>query len=116
MLENIMLPWKTQKLESIQRESIKIYTGVFKTTPLETLYIKAIELPLDLRIKMMGLMHLYKLKSNPTYTEFIVSLCEEEDHINDGNKKAIRPRGINLKGWNGGTWRNLERQKKKHLV
>ena len=40
---------RLKELDSIHREGIRIFTGAFRTSPIETLHAKANNLPLELR-------------------------------------------------------------------
>ena len=40
---------RLKKLDSMHREEIKIYTGAFRTTPVEALHVEANDPPLELR-------------------------------------------------------------------
>lgn len=49
----------------------RIYTGAFKISPGESLHVEANE---------MGLRFLYKLRSDPTYTESLITQDDTEDY------------------------------------
>ena len=42
-------PKETKKLDSIHRESIRIFTGAFTMSPVESLHVEAYDPPLELR-------------------------------------------------------------------
>ena len=67
-LYNTAFPGKLKKLNSIHRKGIRIYTDVFRKSPVELLHIKAYDPLLVPRKNELGLRFLYKLRSNPTYT------------------------------------------------
>ena len=54
-----------QKLDSIHNGGITIYTGVFRTSPVEVLHLEASDPPLELRRNELGLRFLYILKTIP---------------------------------------------------
>ena len=68
-----------KKLDSIHREGIRIYTGAFRTSPAETLYIEANDPSLELRRNKLGLRFLYKLKSNPSYMDSLNTIDDSDD-------------------------------------
>ena len=74
-----------KKLDSIHREGIRIYTGAFKTSSMESLHIEANEPALDKRRNELGLRFLYRLRSNPTYNDTVNTLDSTEDHNYDEN-------------------------------
>ena len=53
-----------KNLDSIHRESVRIYTGAFRTSPAEALNVEANDPSLELRRNELGLRFLDKLKSN----------------------------------------------------
>ena len=49
-----------KKLDIIHRKGIRIYTGAFRTSPVESLHVKAFDLPLELSRNKLQLRFLYK--------------------------------------------------------
>ena len=70
------------KLYSIHREGIRIYTGAFRSSPVE-----AYNPPLELRF-------LHKLKSNTSYIETPNTLDDREDQNYEVNERSIKPMGV----------------------
>jgi len=69
-------PTTLNSLSSIATEAIRIATGAFKSTPTESLFILANEMPLDLRREYLSLKYYYKMRSyldNPAH-EHVVPL------------------------------------------
>ena len=64
-LYNTASAGRLKKLDSIHREDIRIYTGVFRTSPVETLYVKSNDPLLELRKNELRLIFQYKLKRKP---------------------------------------------------
>ena len=62
-LYNIASPWRLKKLDSIHWESQRIYTGAFRTSPVEALHVEANDPSLELKKDKLCLRLLYKLKS-----------------------------------------------------
>ena len=56
---------RLKKLDSIHRKGIRIYTGAFRTSPVESLHVETNDFLLELRRKKLGLRFLYKLKATP---------------------------------------------------
>ena len=73
------LPKETKKLDSIHTEDIKIYTGTFRMSPVKSLYAEACDPPLGLRSNEWGLIFLYRLRSNTTYTGSLNTMDDRED-------------------------------------
>ena len=85
------------KLDSIHREGIRIYTGAFKTSPIESLHVEANEPSLEKRRTELGLRYLYRLRGNPTYTDTLVTLDNTEDYNYEENEKVTRPVGVHYR-------------------
>ena len=72
-------PQGDKKLDRIRRESIKIYTDIFRNSPVELLHYKAYDPTLELRRNELGLRFLYRLRSTTTYTDSLNILDVRED-------------------------------------
>ena len=68
-LYNIASVGRLMKLDNIHRGGIRIYTDVFRISPVEALYLEANNPPLELRKIELGLRFLYKLRSNTSYIQ-----------------------------------------------
>ena len=86
-LYNTATAGRLKKHGNIHRERIRIYTGVFKTLPVESLHIEANDQPLEPRF-------LYKLKSNSSYIETLNTLDNNEDQNYEENESPIKPTGV----------------------
>ena len=73
-LYNIATAGRLKKLDSMHREGIRIYTGAFRTSPVEALHVVANDSPLELKRNELELRCLYKLKSNTSYMETLNTL------------------------------------------
>jgi hypothetical protein len=61
-------------LNPIANEALRLATGAFKSTPVETLHVLTNELPLNIRREQMTLKYYYKLRSqisNPAFNTCI---------------------------------------------
>ena len=65
-LYNTASAGRIKKLDSIHREGIRIYTGAFRTSPVETLHAEANDPSLKLRRNELGWRYLYKQKITHT--------------------------------------------------
>ena len=54
-----------RKLDSIHNQGLRLSLGVFRTSPVNSLYVEANEPSLNLRRKKLSLQYYFKLKSNP---------------------------------------------------
>ena len=64
---------KLKDLDVVHHTGLRICSGAFKTSPVESLYVEADELPLDLRREELGLRYAIKLRgtnSNPAANVF----------------------------------------------
>ena len=78
-LYNTASAGRLKKLDSIHREGIRIYTGAFRTSPVEALHVEANNPPQEIRRNELGLRFLYKLKNNTSYIETLNTLDDSED-------------------------------------
>ena len=56
---------KLKELDTVHNAALRICSGAFKTSPVESLYVDTEELPLDLRREELGLRYMAKLKGSP---------------------------------------------------
>ena len=56
---------KLKELDVVHNAGLRICSGAFKTSPVESIYVDTNELPLDLRREELGLRYMMKLKSCP---------------------------------------------------
>ena len=56
---------KLHELDVVHNMGLRICSGAFRTSPVESLYIDTHQLPLDLRREELGLRYLMRIKSNP---------------------------------------------------
>ena len=56
---------KLKELDVVHNTGLRICSGAFKTSPVESLYVDTEELPLDLRREELGLRYMLKLKGSP---------------------------------------------------
>ena len=64
-----------------------IYTGAFRTSPVELLHVEANDPPLELGRNELGLGFLYKLKINCSYIETLNTLDNNKDQNYEVKKK-----------------------------
>ena len=84
-----------KSLNTIATEAIRIATGAFKSTPLETLYILANEMNLENRRNYLALRYFYKIKSqldNPANKFLIPIPCRTLFQ----NKKTALPLNLRI--------------------
>ena len=86
--------WRLKKLKNIHRKDKIIHREAFEASPIEALHVEAREPPIQLRGYVLGLMFLYILKNNYTYTEFLSTLDKREGQKYDENKNATRLVGV----------------------
>ena len=68
---------KLKELDVIHNMGLRICTGAYRTSPIESIYVDSDELPLDLRREELGLRYTMRLKSsreNPTFN--ILKECD----------------------------------------
>ena len=57
---------KLKELDVVHNAALRICSGAFRTSPVESIYVDTDELPLDLRREELGLRYLMKLKGSPS--------------------------------------------------
>ena len=58
---------------------LRLCTGAFRTSPIESIYIDSNELPLDLRREELGLRYMTRIKSSPNHPSFkMLKECNSE--------------------------------------
>ena len=77
--------------------SIRIYTGAFRISPIESLHIEANDTPMELRRNELGLRFLYRLKSNSSYIETLNTLENNKDQNYEENERSKKPTGVYLR-------------------
>ena len=63
---------RLKELDVIHNLGIRICTGAFRTSPVESIYVDAGELPLDLRREELGLRYIQRMKTNRSNPSFKV--------------------------------------------
>ena len=96
-LYNTASPGRLNKIDSIHREGIRIYTEIFRTSPVKALHVEANSQPLELRRNELGLSLLYKLKSNTSYIETLNTVDNSKDNNYEENERSIIPMGVYLR-------------------
>ena len=70
-----------QLLDRVQNAALRICLGSYRTTPISSLYVEAVEPPLSLRRQKLALQYTTKLKSNPNnpvYTSVFQPSCKPQ--------------------------------------
>ena len=91
MAANTASAGRLKKLDSIHIEEIRIYTGSFRISLVESLNLKTNDPPLELRKNELGLRFLYKLKSNTSYIEILNTLDDRENQNYEEKVRSIKP-------------------------
>ena len=84
-------------LNTIHHQGLRLALGAFITSPVESLYVEAEELPLEHRRIKLSLQYVTKLKSTPSNPAFNCVFKPEYEHKYLRNTKVISPLGIRIK-------------------
>ena len=84
-------------LNTIHHQGLRLAIGAFRTSPVESLYIEAGELPLEERRIKLYLLYLTKLKSTPSNPAYNCVFEPEFVEKYLRNTKTIKPLGIRMK-------------------
>ena len=85
-----------KKLDPIHHEGLRLVLGAFKTSPVDSLYTKAHETPLQLRSEKLALQYCIKLKScpsNPAYDCIFQSKYKQQF---EQKERTIKPFGLRM--------------------
>ena len=85
-----------KKLDPIHHEGLRLVLGAFKTSPVDSLYTKAHEAPLQLRSEKLALQYCIKLKScpsNPAYDCIFQSKYKQQF---EQKERTIKPFGLRM--------------------
>ncbi|GFW74642.1 RNase H domain-containing protein [Trichonephila clavipes] len=82
---------RLKKLETIHHAAVRICSGAFRTSPVQSLYVTCNRLPLNLRRKKQALAYYFKILSVPSHPLKNVNLTISMKRIYDARSHNIRP-------------------------
>ena len=90
-------PSYLKMLNTIHHQGLRLAVGAFRTSPVESLYVEAGELPLDQRRIKLSLQYVTKLRASPSNPAFDCVFHPEYELKYARNTKSIPPLGIRIK-------------------
>ena len=90
-------PSYLKMLNTIHHQGLRLALGAFRTSPVESLYVEAGELPLEERRIKLSLQYLTKLKSTPSNPAYNCVIHPEFEQKYLRNSKTIAPLGVRMK-------------------
>ena len=87
-------PSYLKMFNTIHHQGLRLALGAFRTSPVESLYIEAGELPLEERRIKLSLQHITKLKSTPSNPAYDCVFEPEFIQKYLRNVKSTKPLGI----------------------
>ena len=90
-------PSYLKMLNTIHHQGLRLALGAFRTSPVDSLYVEAGELPLEERRIKLSLQYLIKLKSTPSNPAYNCVFHPEFEQKYSRNSKTIAPLGIRMK-------------------
>ena len=90
-------PSYIKMLNTVHHQGLRLALGAFRTSPVESLYVEAGELPLEHRRIKLSLQYVTKLKSTPSNPAFNCVFRPEYEQKYIRNTKVIPPLGIRIK-------------------
>ena len=90
-------PSYIKMINTVHHQGLRLAIGAFRTSPVESLYVEAGELPLDHRRIKLSLQYVTKLKSTPFNPAFNCVFRPEFEQKYMQNTKVIRTLGIRIK-------------------
>ena len=85
-----------QKLQPIQNQGLRLCLGAFRTSPVQSLYVEANEMPLYLRWEKLSLQYALKLRSNPRNPTYERTFTPKFEHFYTSKPNAIRSFGFRI--------------------
>ena len=89
-------PSYLKMLNTIHHQGLRLALGAFRTSPVESLYVEAGELPLEERRIKLSLQYITKLKSTPSNPAYKCVFEPEFVQKYLRNTKTIKPLGIRM--------------------
>ena len=90
-------PSYLKMLNTIHHQGLRLALGAFRTSPIESLYVEAGELPLEQRRIKLSLQYITKLKATPSNPAYNCVFHPEYEQKYTRNTKSIAPLGIRMK-------------------
>ena len=84
-------------LNTIHHQGLRLALGAFRTSPVESLYVEAGELPLEQRRIKLSLQYITKLRSTPSNPAYDCIFRPNYEHKYLKNTKVTAPLGIRMK-------------------
>ncbi|GFV17018.1 probable RNA-directed DNA polymerase from transposon X-element [Trichonephila clavipes] len=80
-----------QKLDPVHHLALRIGSGAFRTSPVQSLYVNCHQLPLDLRRRKLSLAYYFKILSVPSHPLQNVYMSTSMMRLYDARQSNIRP-------------------------
>ncbi|GFU21498.1 RNase H domain-containing protein [Trichonephila clavipes] len=80
-----------QKLDPVHHMALRICSGAFRTSPVQSLYVNGHQLPLDLRRRKLSLAFYFKILSVPSHPLQNVYMSTSMKRLYDARPPNIRP-------------------------
>ncbi|GFW95678.1 RNase H domain-containing protein [Trichonephila clavipes] len=80
-----------QKLDPVHHMALRICSGAFRTSPVQSLYVNCHQLPLDLRRRKLSLAFYFKILSVPSHPLQNVYMSTSMKRLYDARPSNIRP-------------------------
>ncbi|GFV18638.1 putative RNA-directed DNA polymerase from transposon X-element [Trichonephila clavipes] len=80
-----------QKLDPVHHMALRICSGAFRTSPVQSLYVNCHQLPLDLRRRKLSLAFYFKILSLPSHPLQNVYMSTSMKRLYDARPSNIRP-------------------------
>ncbi|GFY31911.1 RNase H domain-containing protein [Trichonephila clavipes] len=80
-----------KKLDPVHHMALRICSGTFRTSPVQSLYVNCHQLPLDLRRRKLSLAFYFKILSVPSHPLQNVYMSTSMKRLYDARPSNIRP-------------------------
>ena len=85
-----------KQLDPIHHESLRLVLGAIRISPIDSLYTKAHEAPLQIRSEKLALQYYTKLKSSPSNPAYDCTFHPKYRQYFDQKERSIRPFGLRM--------------------
>ena len=89
-------PSYIKRLDTVHNQGLRLCLGVFRTSPVQSLYVEANEPPLDMRRTRLSLQYGVKLMSNEGNPAYSAVFQSDIVATYEANERVIKPLGLRI--------------------
>ena len=89
-------PSYIKRLDTVHNQGLRLFLGAFRTSPVQSLYVEAIEPPLDMRRTRLSLQYCDKRMSNEVNPAYSAVFQSDIVATYEAKVRAIKPLGLRI--------------------